>query len=264
MTNEDIAKIILQCEQVERLPQKGNRNCGIYVSVGTHKFSEKFPRATCKFYKGDGSTKGFQEGYMPFHKRGFPRIPALKNKLIQQSLECGVFANGATSRPYSVFQFIEGEMLRAVVGNKDAPIDAPTISEDLAKSILRDMFCEVWIPLWNAGVRFRDGHTGNWVLGDDKRAYMIDTEQMRKDAAELLDKPTSWKQRERHEAMCLKLVKGIFADLCNACGKSMTDSKASKLIEQTNFLSELSALGKTSTSPDRAITEFEACLKLFF
>ncbi len=184
MTHQDIAKSILQCAEVELLPLKGNRNIGIFVSVGAHKFSDKFPRVSCKFYKGDGYTKGFQEGYMPFHKRDFPQIEALKNPLIQQSLESGIFTEGGASQPYSVFQFIEGKMLRDVVGNKDTPATM-TISEDLAKSILRDMFCEVWIPLWSAGIRFRDGHTGNWVLGDDNRAYMIDTEQMRKDAVEL-------------------------------------------------------------------------------
>lgn len=91
MTNEEKAKIILGSNAVERLPQKGNRNVGMYVSVGAHKFSDSFARAVCKFYKGDGSTKGFCEGYMPFHKRDFPKIGALKNPLIQQSLECGIF-----------------------------------------------------------------------------------------------------------------------------------------------------------------------------
>ena len=62
---------------------------------------------------------------MPFHQRDFAKIPELKNPLFQQSLECGIWEN---AQPYSVFQFIEGKMLRDVVGNKNNPITAPTLS----------------------------------------------------------------------------------------------------------------------------------------
>lgn len=261
MTKQELAKEILGCKNVEQLPQKGNRNCGIFVSIGEHRFSDKFERVSCKFYKGDGTTKGFAEGYMPFHQRDFAKIPELKNPLIQQSLECGIWEN---AQPYSVFQFIEGKMLRDVVGNKDNPITTPTLSIEQAKSILTDMFCNVWIPLWLAGIRFRDGHTGNWVLGEDGKAYMIDTEQMRKDAVEFLYNPTSWTQRDKHEKSCLKLVHGIFADFSNACEIKITDSSAKKILANTNLLQSLSTLGRTDFSKANAIAEFEKTLKKFF
>ena len=259
MTNEEKAKIILGSNAVERLPQKGNRNVGMYVPVGAHKFSDSFARAVCKFYKGDGSTKGFCEGYMPFHKRDFPNIGALKNPLIQQSLECGIFEVEGNPTPYSVFQFIEGRMLRDVV-----EAESPRLSEDEAITILDDMFRGVWIPLWVAGLRFRDGHTGNWVLGDDGHAYMIDTEQIRKDAAEFLYNGTSWAQRDRHEKMCLRLVSGIFADLLNACGKGIGDTAAKKILAQTEFLAALSVLGRGSTDTAQAELELKKCISLFF
>ena len=261
MKKEDIAKEILGCKKVEQLPQKGNRNCGIFVSVGEHRFSDKFEKVSCKFYKGDGSTKGFAQGYMPFHQRDFQKIQELKNPLIQQSLECGIWRG---QYPYSVFQFIEGKMLRDVVGNKDTPITTITLSCEQAKSILTDMFCNVWIPLWLAGIRFRDGHTGNWVLGNDGRAYMIDTEQMRKNAVEFLYNPTSWAQRDKHEKSCLRLVHGIFADFSNACGIKITDSAAKKVLNKTNLLLSLSKLGKTKSSKEDVVSEFEKTLKEFF
>lgn len=261
MKKEDIAKEILGCENVEQLPQKGNRNCGIFVSVGEHRFEDKFKRVSCKFYKGDGATKGFSEGYKPFHQRDFPKIPELKNLLIQQSLECGIWKN---HHPYSVFQFIEGKMLRDVVGNKDTPITTIVLSCEQAKSILTDMFCNVWIPLWLAGIRFRDGHTGNWILGNDGKAYMIDTEQMRKDVVEFLYNPTSWEQRDKHERSCLRLVHGIFADLSNACGIKITDSDAKKKLAKTNLLQSLSELGRTKFSKEGAISEFKKALEEFF
>lgn len=259
MTNEEKAKIILGAKAVEKLPQKGNRNVGMYVSVGAHKFSDKFERVVCKFYKGDGSTKGFCEGYMPFHKRDFPKIGALKNPLVQQSLDCGVFEGDCSPAPYSVFRFIEGRMLRDVV-----EAESPCLSESEAKNILRDMFCGVWIPLWAAGLRFRDGHTGNWVLGDDGHAYMIDTEQIRKDAAELLYNSASWTQRDKHEKMCLRLVSGIFADLLNACGKGISDAAAKKILAQTEFLAVLSKLGRDTPDTVSAELELKECFSLFF
>lgn len=259
MTNEENAKIILGANVVEKLPQKGNRNIGMYVSVGRHKFSNRFERAVCKFYKGDGSTKGFCEGYMPYHKRDFSKIDALKNPLIQQSLDCGVFEAEGKPTPYSVFQFIEGRMLRDVV-----EAELPSLSETEAKNILYDMFCGVWIPLWSAGLRFRDGHTGNWVLGDDGHAYMIDTEQIRKDAAEFLYNGTSWAQRDKHEKMCLRLVSGIFADLLNACGKRIGDAFAKKILGQTVFLDTLSRLGRNMNDTAQAELELRKCISLFF
>lgn len=259
MTNEEKAKIILGANDVERLPQKGNRNVGMYVSVGAHKFSDKFERAVCKFYKGDGSTKGFCEGYMPFHKRDFQKIDALKNPLVQQSLECGIFDDGGVPSPYSVFQFVEGRMLRDVVESKQ-----PSLTEGEAIDVLRDMFGGVWIPLWAAGLRFRDGHTGNWVLGNDGSAYMIDTEQIRKDAAELLYNGTSWVQRDKHEKICLRLVSGIFADLLNACGRGISDAAAKKILAQTEFLAALSKLGRDAPDTASAELELKKCFSLFF
>lgn len=249
----EIAKKILGCAEVKKLPQKGNRNIGIYVSVGEHKFSGRFKRATCKFYKGDGSTKGFAEGYMPYHNKYFPQIPALHSRLVQQSLGSGIYADGKNRVPYSVFEYIEGRMLRDVVGNKDFPVPLPSISVRQARKIIWDMFMDVWIMIWAAGLRFRDGHTGNWVYGDDGNTYMIDTEQIRRDAAELCSTPNDWTQRNKHEKSCLRLVDGIFADLANACGIKITDARAKELIAKTNLKEALGNLGRDPSMGAEAV-----------
>ncbi|MBR4597622.1 MAG: hypothetical protein IKO42_04410, partial [Opitutales bacterium] len=79
---------------------------------------------------------------------------------------------------------------------------------------------------------------------DDGRAYMIDTEQIRHDAAELCNTPENWTWRDRHEKSCLKLVDGIFADLSNACGIPMTDARAKELVSRTDFKKALANLGR--------------------
>ncbi len=260
---KNVAKKILGARGVKRLPNAGARNVGFYVSVGEHKYSDRYKRVSCKFYKGDGSTKGFVEGYMPFHKDAYQKQKALNdNPYVLQSLDAGVAQDKAgKTYPYAVFEYVEGVMLRDFVNDKST-----LISKEEARAILSDMFLNVWIPVWAAGIRFQDGQTGNWVVGDDKKTYMIDTEQMRKDVFELENTPDIWTQRDKHEKLGLKKIAGIFADLCNKASVPMTDPKSKKILEQTDFISSLQSLGKNpnnSQAQAHAETEFKKLLALF-
>lgn len=240
MTNIEIAKKILGCENVFQLPQNGARNLGMFVTVpgSNHKFSHLYPQVVLKLYKGDGYTKGFLEQFLPFHRDLFSKVEALtKNKLIQQSVEAGIFKDGETTRGYVVFQFVPGLMLRTA-------LDEGNLTLKQCKTILTDIFENIWIPVWSAGLRIADCHTGNWIYGDDGRCYLNDTEQCRKDVFEINRNPDDWTIRNMHERCALKKVCGIFVNVLKAGGMKVNAKTVKSIILNTTLMEDLSALGR--------------------
>jgi len=154
-----------------------------------HRFRSSYSQVVLKFYKGDGSTPGSLQ-YQAYHQNWFHRVEALTgNRHVQQSLVAGVRKGVG---PYAVLQFIEGEELAEQLRKSD-------LTKESAGRMLQDILLKIWIPLWAGGLRFKDCHPGNFVVTPEGRTVMIDTEQMRKDAHELLRYPSKWTQRDKHQ-----------------------------------------------------------------
>lgn len=204
-----------------------------------HRFSARSGRVITKLYKGDGTSAGSKQ-YQDYHRSWFGRIEALiGNRHVQQSLEGGV---DRTIGPYAVLEFIEGEELAVV-------LEAVELTKAGAGQILRDILLEIWIPLWAAGLRFKDCHPGNFVLTPEGRTIMIDTEQMRKDADELLHRPQTWEQRDQHQAQGLKRLPRLVQRVISATGVSQSDSGVLRTVNQalteTGLPQALAGLGHT-------------------
>lgn len=204
-----------------------------------HRFSARSGRVIVKLYKGDGTSEGSKQ-YQDYHQNWFGRIEALTgNRHVQQSLEGGV---NRMLGPYAVLEFIEGEELAIA-------LEAAELTKAGAGQILRDILLETWIPLWAAGLRFKDCHPGNFVLTPAGRTVMIDTEQMRKDTDELLHRPQTWQQREQHQAQGLKRLPRLVQRVISATGASRSDSAVLRVVNQalaeTGLPQVLAGLGRT-------------------
>lgn len=207
------------------------------VDSSNHRFKEKYSQVSVKFYKGDGTTVGSKE-YQHYHQSQFTQVAALRHTNIQQSLAGGVAAGVG---PYSVMQYVPGDELAPL-------LDQRNFNTREAESMISQILLEIWIPLWSAGLRFKDCHAGNFVLTPERKVVMIDTEQMRKDVDELLKQPSIWTQRDKHEASGLKRLAGLLtrivmsaqADACEATVKRHVKDA----LAESGLLEQLSTLGR--------------------
>jgi hypothetical protein len=46
-------------------------------------------------------------------------------------------------------------------------------TEQEVKSLLEDLFCRIWIPLWAAGLRFKDCHPANFIVSESVQLVML-------------------------------------------------------------------------------------------
>lgn len=222
--------------------RRGARTIGLFATptdVG-HAFGEG-RQVLVKIYKGDGSSSG-NEQYRTYHGSHFQRVPALMgNPYIQKSLASGIYRRGGAVHPYAVLEYIPGTELADLIG--EAKMDFPTVSRIIEKILL-----EIWIPIWGAGLRFKDCHPGNFILGANGHVYMIDTEQIRKDAAELLLTPCNWKQRDRHEELGIQRLPGLVTRLiCSArpdCKDGAVDREVRRLLGEAGLPELLKELGR--------------------
>lgn len=191
-----------------------------------------------KLYKGTGKTDGSRQ-YQKYHQCDFQSIAALSgNTYIQQSISGGLKANVG---PFAILQYIEGEELAI-------RLDRADLTKPQATTILRDIIDNIWIPLWHGGMRFKDCHAGNFVLKSNLQVVMIDTEQMRKGAAELLATPEVWTQRDKHQAMGLRRLPGLMRRVIEATRPDITSGKLLSSIKEslddTDLTEKLALLGK--------------------
>ena len=212
----------------------------------SHRFDDIHPQVVVKLYKGDGTTKGSRE-YQHYHQTHFNQLPVLtNNRLIQQSVEGGVMPGIG---PYAVVQYIEGRELSVA-------LEDGTINQESAAVILKDILCEIWIPIWNASLRFKDCHPGNFILTPTGRTVMIDTEQMRKDTQEYLSDRTIWTQRNQHEISGLKrlpaLIQRIILAANPTAAKTPLLREIKQLIKQTDLDTTFRQLGRHDASSKAA------------
>lgn len=200
-----------------------------------------------KFYKGDGSTTG-NKAYRTYHGLHFKNMTALTgNRHIQQSLDAGIDRSSGVPHPYSILEYIPGKELANVLKSRRL-----TIPE--AIHILNDIMLEIWIPLWSAGLRFKDCHPGNFIVLDDGGIVMIDTEQLRKDVAEFLRDPECWKQRDQHEALGLQRLPGLVTRLIHSarldCPEATIKREIERILADIRLPDLLRRLGRRGADSD--------------
>lgn len=257
MSLRDIAAEILGVDssQADRLIElrRGARTIGLFATppgVG-HAFGG-CRQVLVKIFKGDGSTSG-NEQYRTYHGGHFQKLPALMgNPYIQKSLAAGIYRRGGSVHPYAVLEYIPGTELADLI--EEGKMEFPTACRIIEKILL-----EIWIPIWCSGLRFKDCHPGNFILGADGHVYMIDTEQIRKDAAELLLTPAIWKQRDRHEELGIQRLPGLLTRLIRAarpdCKEGTVDREVRRLLADAGLSEVLKGLGRGGAYRDAKAAE---------
>ena len=246
MNLRDIATEILGVEhsRADSLIElrRGARTIGLFATppdVGLGFGGDR--QVLVKIYKGDGSTSG-NEQYRIYHGNHFQKVPVLmENPYIQKSMAAGIYRRGASAHPYAVLEYIPGTELADLI--KEAKMDFPAVCR-----IIEMILLEIWIPIWGAGLRFKDCHPGNFILGADDHVYMIDTEQIRKDAAELLLTSAIWNQRDRHEELGIQRLPGLITRLIRAarpnCKEGAVDREVRRMLEEAGLAERLKGLGR--------------------
>lgn len=210
-----------------------------------HAFTHITDQVLIKFYKGDWSTKGGQ-AYQTYHSDHFHRIPALdENPFIQKSITANVYRHSGTVQPYAVLEYKPGRELSDV-------LESGALSAQEAIDIMRGIFENIWIPLWSAGLRFKDCHPGNFIVKRDGSVHMIDTEQMRKDAEELLIDPSQWIKRIKHETQGISrlpgLISRIFFSVRPDLKKGSITRTVKTLLAETQLTDALGMLNRTGNT----------------
>jgi hypothetical protein len=200
-----------------------------------HRFVDRSPLVLVKLFKGDA------EVYRRFHRDYFPRLPLIPgNPRFQQTLEAGVW-HGASS--YAVLQYVDGIVLRERI-ESGQPLPSGSV-----RRLLTALIEEIWVPTWESGLRFKDCHKGNFIVDEGaNRLVMIDVEQIRKSAVELLDRPHGWRDRKRHERSGLRQLPGLIRDPVSAQGLDQTTASMNRRIRealrQSRLTERLQLLGR--------------------
>lgn len=203
-----------------------------------HRLSRRCDQVLVKLYKGDGLSPGSRE-YQDYHQHQFPKLEALQsNAFVQKSLEGGRFEGVG---PYALMAFVDGVELSSHLEN------GPMTTAQ-ARQLINDILKNIWVPLWDAGLRFKDCHPGNFVVSPEGRVHMIDTEQMRKDLTELLYRPSTWTQRDAHEKSGLSRLPKLIQRIVTAAGPEASDAAVLRAVrsslESTDLQRLLSQLGR--------------------
>ena len=219
-----------------------------------HRFEMDTPQVMVKFYKGVNDTEGARQ-YQYYHKRWFHRIPVLAgNPYVQKSIDGGYIDRVGS---YAILEYVKGIEL--------APrLESGGLSRLEAGIIINDVLQHILVPLWDAGLRFKDCHPGNLVYRPDGRTVLIDTEQMRKDADELLHMPQQWEQRNKHEKSQLSRLPRLMQRIISATGPDFAQSRILQRVkssmQETNLGFALAALGRENSgakeSADQAVKHF--------
>ena len=129
------------------------------------------------------------------HTDSRPPVDVLRRPEFQQSIDAGVLPNGSG---FAILEYFEGQTLKSWLASSTRCDTAELVN------VMRLLFKSIWIPLWTSGLRFKDCHSGNFIVKPSlPKLVMIDCEQMRKSAAELLSGKGDWIQRDAHEASAL-------------------------------------------------------------
>lgn len=220
-----------------------------------HRFAQSAEQVVAKLYKGAGTSPGSIE-YQTYHQDWFHAVGALiSNAHVQKSLEGGLRPGVG---PYAVLEFVPGTELAEILATGQ-------LDRTAARRILTDLLQEIWIPLWDGGLRFKDCHPGNFVYRPDGATVMIDTEQMRKDADELLHRPGSWAQRDKHQAQGVARLPKLLQRIVSATGPGQGDSAVLRSVrsalDDSSLVPALSGLGRTPGAIGAAMSAVDDLLQ---
>ncbi len=199
-----------------------------------HRFSSRSQRVVLKLFRSQATE------HIQFHSHTFLSLPILQRIPLQASLAGGEFDGCG----YAVLQFIPGITLRQAVC-VTSPWTGPR-----AVQALNDLMESIWIPAWASGLRFKDCHPGNFILSETTgRLVMIDGEQMRKPATELIDSPSRWLIRDRHEDNAFSRLPKLISDTLYAAGtetnRAALNRAVAQAIEDSHLVQHLKELGRT-------------------
>lgn len=146
----------------------------------------------------------------------------------------------AGNTPYAVLTYVPGDELKDLL--------EVGITPERGAAILEEIFCAILVPVWQAGLRFKDFHPGNFIVQQDGTVVMIDTEQIRKDAKEMLATPNDWTQRNRHADQGLRRIPKLIERVVLASGSPTAAGKMNQNIrskmDELHLYDRLNALGK--------------------
>lgn len=171
----------LRSGEISLLSTRGYNSVALLkTSAGSiHKYAG-FPEAVVKIFRRDCPRERFAK-IARWHNEDFGKFPILKSKNFQQSLGAGEYVDKfGKVYFYAVMEYIPGTLLQDFV-DLELPLDG-----SLAKSIINQLFHSIIIPAWNCGLTFSDIQGRNFVLRGDGILAMLDTEQMRHSATEML------------------------------------------------------------------------------
>jgi hypothetical protein len=194
-----------------------------------------------KLFNGRGKP-GRAADFLSYHGQSFSQIDALgANRHLQQSLEAG---STAQNTHYAILSCLEGTLFRDYL--------SASHGEREVKSLLKDLFLRIWIPLWAAGLRFKDCHPGNFMTTESMQLVMIDTEQMRKDAFELLTEPNTWTQRDRHGKSGLSKIPKLLETCSQSYGRKRSVSQIKKWDVYQALCAQFTDIGRENGSTGAA------------
>ena len=194
-----------------------------------------------KLFIGRGKA-GRAGDFLKYHGELFEQIEALTaNEHLQQSLEAG---STKQHTHYAILSCFEGTLFRDY-------LSVPHTEKEV-KCLLQDLFLRIWIPLWAAGLRFKDCHPGNFIVTESMQLGMIDTEQMRKDAFELLTEPNTWTQRDSHGKSGLSKIPKLLETCSQSYGRKRSVSEIKKWDLYQAVCAHLSELGRGNGSTGAA------------
>lgn len=212
-----------------------------------HRWAGRQDELVVKLYKSplDRPPAAGTQAYLDFHRDAFPREPSLMgNPSVQQSLAAG-FTRGLG--PWAVLSWVEGEELRDCC-------EEGRLAPEQARAVLEQLLLRIFVPLWAAGLRFKDCHPGNFIVpGSGPAVVMIDTDQLRKGTFEKQASPTAWQQRTRHEQSGLKRLPGLVCKVALGAGVKLSTTKAKRMVQDCGVSTALAGLGRPGgTAPAEA------------
>jgi len=216
----------------------------------THRFAADHERVVVKLFRGPA------KDFIRFHSHDFSNLYILnQNSVVQQSVGAGVSRSGAS---YAILQYVEGVPLRSLL----APPNSLNLFQ--AHAILMDLIAKIWIPTWDAGLRFKDCHVGNFISCDTlPRLVMIDAEQMRKSVTELLTTPACWAQRTKHESSALTRLPNLIASVLSAAEPTWKHATCLRKIRmelsETALPQRLCELGRSGSGGTKAAMDTLQC-----
>jgi len=164
-----------------------------------------------------------------FHASQRKKLPGLPNAYVQEVLDYGdIQDDHGTERGYLIQQWVEGVVLEEKI--------RVGLTADEVRQIADDLFREIIIPLWSKGTSWWDVRDSNFVVTQDGRLMMIDSDSVGAYADEILQTPQVFTKRNRGSSTAMKRYAGLLARIAGRLAprgeKSKWTCRARALFQQ--------------------------------